>query len=186
MKNFWGFLLVVMIGLAACEGPMGPEGPAGLNGADGRNGRDGTNGRDGRDGRDGTDGRDGRNGTDGQDGESANWFIMDFEVLSEHWTPVFDDLIGDIFIFEFPITELTGFVFDYGAVVCHLIQNVNNEPVQTPLPYTFYGEDDGYFYSENYSYEIRPGFITFIVKISDFNTQVKQPLKCTFRVVLMW
>ena len=173
-KKFLGFLLMVMIGFAACEGPMGPEGPAGVDGIDGRNGEDGTNGRNGRD------------GTDGKDGVSTNWYIVNCIVSTNHWRPVSDDLMGNIFEYEFQIPELTKFIFDEGTVVCHLIQYLNSEPFQTPLPYTFYGDDNGYFYSENYTYEIRPGFINFIVKISDFNTQAQQPLSCTFRITMMW
>ena len=167
VKKFLGFLLIVMIGFAACEGPMG------LAGIDGIDGRDGTNGRNGTD------------GTDGKDGASANWLITDFTVLSDHWIDVSDDLMGDLFVYEFQLAELTEFVFEQGTVVCHLLQTVNSEAVQTPLPYTFYGEDAGYYYSENYTYEIRPRFITFLAKISDFST-VQKPLSCKFRVVLMW
>ena len=128
----------------------------------------------------------GRNGRDGIDGESTQWFIQDFEIKSEHWRPVTDDLIGNIFEYGFNFSKLTGFVFDAGAVVCHLVQSVNNQVNYTPLPYTFYGEAGGEFYSENYTYEVRPGYINFIVKVSDFATDVQQPLPCTFRVVLMW
>ena len=157
MKKLLGCLLVVMMCFAACQGPIGPMGPPGKNGID---------------------------------GESTQWFVKDFQVLSEHWVAVYDDLMGDIFEYEFRISELTGFVFDEGAVVCYLVQNINYggkaTVVQSPLPYTFFGEYHGKLYSENYTYEIRPGYINFIVKISDFDTQAQQPLDCTFRVVLMW
>jgi hypothetical protein len=74
--------------------------------------------------------------------------------------------------------------------MCYLIQTIpiggKDTDIQTLLPYTFYGEtDDGSLYSENYTFEIRPGYINFVVKISDFNTEFQQPLDCIFRVVLM-
>jgi len=126
----------------------------------------------------------------GPAGRDANMKVCDFEVLSEHWIPVHDDMMGNIFEYEFRIPELTGYVFDEGGVVCYLVQYLNiggkNTPVQTPLPYTFFGEYDGFLYSENYTYEIRPGYINFIVKVSDFDTEFQKPLPCTFRVVLMW
>lgn len=153
-KNFLGCLLIVMMGITACEGPEGPPGPK------------------------------------GNDGASTQWKIYDLTVSSDHWRPVHDDLMGNIFEYGFDIKELTGFVFDEGAVVCYLVQNFKvdgkNIVVQTPLPYTFYGEYQGVLYSENYTYEMKPGYINFIVKISDFDTELQQPLPCTFRVVLMW
>ena len=160
MKKLFGCLVIVILGFSACEGPMGPMGPQG------RDGRDGIN------------------------GESTQWEIIDCDILSEHWIPAYDDLMGDFFEYEFRIPELTKFIFDAGAVVCYLVQNINaggrNTVIQTPLPYTYYGEYRGSFYSENYTYEMRPGYINFIVKVSDFDTQVQQPLNCTFRVVMMW
>jgi len=160
MKKVLWSVLALMMALAACEGPMGPVGPPGPMGPTGKT------------------------------GESTQWKIYECDILSEHWVPAFDDLMGPYFEFEFPIPELTKFVFEEGAVVCYRIQNVNyggrNILVQTPLPYTFYGDDDGYYYSENYTYEIRTGYINFIVKVSDFDTSAQQPLDSTFRVVLMW
>ena len=158
MKKILGCFLTGIMALAACQGPMGPPG---------------------------------RNGRDGIDGESTQWKIIDCEILSAHWTPAFDDLMLDFFQYEFRIPELSTFVFEEGAVVCYLVQNVDyggrNTTIQTPLPYTFYGEaNNGDLYSENYTYEIRPGYINFIVKISDFDTGAQQPLGCQFRVVLMW
>ena len=157
MKKLIGCLLVVMMGFAACEGPVGPPG---------------------------------RDGMDGLDGESTQWAYVDCEILSEHWESAYDDLMGSFFQYEFSIPKLTSFVFEKGAVVCYLVQKVNyggrTTIVQTPLPYTFYGDSQGFLYSENYTYEIRQGYINFIVKISDFDTQAQQPLDCTFRVVMMW
>jgi len=157
MKKVLVSVLVAMMAFAACEGPMGPIGPVGPTGLP---------------------------------GESTQWKIIECDILSEHWVPAFDDLMGPYFEFEFKIPELTKFVFEQGAVVCYRIQNINyggrNIVVQTPLPYTFYGEENGFYYSENYTYEISVGYINFIVKVSDFDTSAQQPLDSTFRVVLMW
>ena len=128
-------------------------------------------------------------GPPGKDAD-AGMLVFECNVLSEHWKPAFDDLMGDFFEYEFRIRELTGYIFDEGAVFCYLVQNIDDGKrvtvVQSPLPYTFYGVFQGVLYSENYTYEIRPGYINFIVKISDFDTQAQQPLDCTFRVVMMW
>jgi len=155
MKKLFGYLILAMMLISACEGPMGPPGKDGL---------------------------DGRNGRDGKDGTSTQWFIQDCEVFSEHWKRVTDPLMGNIFEYGFNISKLSSFVITDGAVVCYLIQ----DNIQTPLPYTFFGEYNGFLYSENYTFEASPGYINFIVKVSDFDTEFQQPLKCKFRVVLMW
>ena len=150
-KKLLGCLLIVMMWITACEGPMGPA------------------------------------GRDGRDGIGTNWFVEDFEVLSEHWIPVYDPVMdGDIFEYSFNFPKLSKIIFEEGAVICYLVQNINKNVIQTPLPYTFFGEYQGILYSENYTYEISPGYINFIVKISDFDTQTQPPLRCIFRVVLMW
>ena len=156
MKKLFGYLIVAMMVISACEGPAGPMGPPG---ADGRNGRDGT---------------------------STQWFIQECEVFSEHWKRVTDPLMGEIFEYGFSIPKLSSFVINEGAVVCYLTQTVGNVKVQTPLPYTYYGRDGDYYYSENYTYEVSTQYINFIVKVSDFNTKIQQPLDCKFRIVLMW
>ena len=161
MKKLTGWLLILMIGFTACEGPMGPEGPQG---------RDGKNGRD---------------------GESTQWFVNDYDVFERDWTIINEGYVGAFFEYKINIPELTGFVFDEGAVICYLVEEVSYDGgkkslIQSPLPYTIYGEyyDDGFPYSENYSYEVGPGYIRFIVKYSDFSNDI--PPTRTFHVVLMW
>jgi len=156
MKKLLGYLILAMMLINACEGPMGPAG------------------------------RDGRDGRDGKDGESTQWFIQDFEIFSKDWKPVHDPLMGNIFEFGFNFPELTSFIVTKGAVVCYLIQKVDNVDVHTPLPYTFFGEFEGFLYSENYTFEASTKYINFIVKVSDFDTDFQQPMKSKFRVVLMW
>ena len=155
MKKVLGWLLAIMTGITACEGPMWPMGPPGPSG----------------------------------DGYETQWFIRDYDILSHQWELVFDQNMGSLFQFEIPVPEITKFVFDEGAVLCYLVQEISSggrtSLVQSPLPYTFYGEIDGFFYSENYTFEVRTGYINFIVKYSDFDTEIK-PLSCTFHVVLIW
>ena len=153
MKKLTGWLLVFMLGITACKGPMGPA---------------------------------------GKDAEETNWFADNFEVLASHWKPATEEGDGYFFHYweyEFSIPQLTNFVFNEGYVGCSLIQvieydNGRTSTVQRPLPYTIYGIDNDFPYSENYSFEIRPGYIKFIVKYSDFSEL--QPLTCTFRVVMIW
>ena len=154
MKKLTGLLLIVIMGFTACEGPMGPEGPR------------------------------------GRDAESTQWFVNDYDVFERDWTVINKDLVGAFFEYKINIPELTGFVFDEGAVICYLVEEViydggKKSLIQSPLPYTIYGEyNDGFPYSENYSYEVGPGYIRFIVKYSDFSNDI--PPTRTFHVVLMW
>jgi hypothetical protein len=161
MKKLLGWLLVVMLGISACEGPIGPPG------------------------------RDGRDGRNGKDAESTQWYIEDLEVRSQDWNFVNDEMDGNqwyLFEYEFSLPELDQFVFMQGAVSCYLVHNVNyggnSIRVHSLLPFTVYGEED-YPFSENYSCELRPGYINFVVKYSDWSPDILPPTR-KFHVVLMW
>ena len=54
MKRLIPLSVLLVVFLAACEGPVGPEGPAGSSGAPGAVGAQGPAGQDGQDGEDGT------------------------------------------------------------------------------------------------------------------------------------
>jgi hypothetical protein len=130
----------------------------------------------------------GPEGPPGKDAESTQWSISDYNVSKNQWVPKTDLDFGPFFECEVYIPDLTKFVFDEGAVTCYLvwsvIENGKATFVHSALPYTRYGDDSGYLYSENYSYEVKPGFIKFIAKYSDFSAV--PPMDCTFHVVLMW
>jgi len=158
MKKLFGFLIIVTFAFVACEGPAGPPG---------------------------------RDGRDGRDGESTQWFAGDFIVYSQDWTFV-EDHDNDWYFFECEIRfpELTEFIFMEGAVIGYLVQNVRYGTgptirIHSLLPHTVYGEFEGFPYSENYSFEIRPGFINFIVKYSDWEPELLPPTR-QFRIVMMW
>jgi len=155
MKKFLGFFAAAMLGLAACEGPMGPP------------------------------------GRDGRDAESMQWHVEDFDVLTTQWRERTEEGDGYFFYYfehEIRLPELTEFVFNNGFVGAYLVMEIvrdgRRQLVQRPLPYTIYGMDGDIPYSENYSFETRPGWIRFIVKYSDFSEM--KPLTCTFLVVMMW
>ena len=158
MKKLIVCLLVFMIGITACEGPMGPAGPP------------------------------------GRDAVETGWFIDNFEVFPEHWKPATEK--GDRYFFhyweyEFALPQLTDYVLEKGFTGCFLVQDIRYDggrtsTVHRPLPYTIYGTGE-YDYSENYSFELRRGFVKFIVKYSDFDApELPLPLYCIFRVVLIW
>jgi len=156
MKKLVICLLVFVIGFTACQGPMGPA------------------------------------GKDGKDATETGWFAENFEIASGHWKPATESGDGYFFHYweyEFSVPQITNFVLKEGFVGCYLVQEIEYDggrksTVYRPLPYTIYGIDSGFAYSENYSFELRNGFVKFIVKYSDFDTI--KPLTCIFRIVLIW
>jgi len=138
------------------------------------------------------EGQPGLPGRNGEDGESTQWFVQDYDVLSSQWRPAEESGDGyyfKCFEYEVRVPQLTEFVFDKGYVGCYLVWDIIREDgkkytYQRPLPYTIYGIDNGFAYSENYSFEIRPQYVKFIVKYSDFGDI--EPLSCIFTVRMMW
>ena len=133
----------------------------------------------------------GKMGPPGKDGQSTEWFVCDFEVDHNDWAVVSED-DWYFFEYEFKVPELTKSVFKDGATVCYLSQEVTYDNGRTYnrihclLPHTVYGEyEDGTAYSENYSCELREGYINFVVKYSDISPDLKPP-SSRFHVVMMW
>jgi hypothetical protein len=129
-------------------------------------------------------------GPPGEDGYAPGLYVNDFTVFSEDWE-LYENEDGPYFEYEFAVPELTRHVFDTGAVVCYLVQEKSYDGrtsflTQNPLPYTYYGMyDDGVLFSENYSYEVSEGYITFIAKNNTFDNRLR-PLNRDFHVVIMW
>ena len=122
----------------------------------------------------------------GPPGEGMNWKIMNYKVLDRDWILVgrAGDL-GSYFMFEFAEKELTTFVCEKGNVFGYRwLDNVT----QTTLgQVVVVGESDNYgnefLFTEVYSFSFRPGYVTFYVDYSDFETSVR-PSTCDFRIVL--
>ena len=159
MKKFFGWILIVMLVFSACA-------------------------------------------KDGRDGKDAILIVRDFNVPSQtnKWVSGYDNLMGDFLECTILVNEITGDVFDNGAVLVYLVQyiEIGNEliPIQTPLPYTlarwalYYCDDVDdescwIDYTENYTFEVSPRHINFIVKTSDAGFPIHEPINCTFRVVIM-
>ena len=125
-------------------------------------------------------------GPPGEPGDGVVWKIMNYKVLDRDWKLVgrAGDL-GSYFMFEFAEKELTTFVCEKGNVFGYRwLDNVT----QTPLgQVVVMGESDNYgnefLFTEVYSFSFRPGYITFYVDYSDFETSVR-PSTCEFRIVL--
>ena len=100
---------------------------------------------------------------------------------------------GSYYYCEFRVGDITNYVYENGMITGNIfiterIGNSNVE-VQKPLPYTVYnGTSDGtneVLWSERYSYEIRPGYITFMVYYSYFYTDTLPPTS-DFTLTIAW
>jgi len=170
MKKFFGYILVVMIGFSACQGPMGPAG------------------------------RDGRDGKDGKDGHATEWYYVDFKVKGSDWLLAGKgNEIGSYYYYVFDAPEITQAIYDDGLILC-AYRYIDSEgyDVQTILPYTEYfidtikpGEENRFAMNITYSVTPtvgrNPGTIEFRVTFSDYYTGEKgPPANCWFRLTLVY
>ena len=125
-------------------------------------------------------------GPPGEPGEGVVWKIMNYTVYEKDWKLVGKPgELGSYYWFEFAESELTRFVCDKGNVFGY--RRLDNE-MQTPLGQVVVNwEQDNhgneFLFTEVYSFAFRPGYITFYVDYSDFETSVR-PTICDFRIVL--
>ena len=127
-------------------------------------------------------------GPAGRDGAEAYWFVKVYTINSNDWRLVGGvDQLDSRYEAKISIKELDKDLYENGLVSCYMFQRTNNVEVQTPLPFTIpYGKKNGNkedLWTETYSFECAPGFITFYVYYSDFYTSNRPP-STSFRVVL--
>ena len=128
-------------------------------------------------------------GRDGLDGNEPYWFVQTYTIQANDWQLVNSpDQLGSYFQVRVPIAQLNRDIYEDGLVSCYMFQrNSSNTEVQTPLPFTnHYGvgnNENEHLWTETFSYDYTPGFITFYVCYSDFFTS-NRPDKTSFRVVL--
>ena len=88
-----------------------------------------------------------------------------YSVKANHWTKTYDDQYGEYWFCEFKEPLLTQYVFDKGIKNIWLL--INGE--LNPLPFSdFWMDQYGYRWQEQVSCALRPGMVTFILKIDDF------------------
>ena len=125
-------------------------------------------------------------GPPGEPGDGVKWEILPYEVVGKDWRLVgkAGDL-GSYYMYEFSEPLLTDFVCEKGNVFGYRWLDANT---QTPLgQVVVVGEQDKqgkeFLFTEVYSFSFRPGYITFYVDYSDFETSIR-PGTCEFRIVL--
>ena len=119
------------------------------------------------------------------DGVVEGWRNITFTVKSEDW-----QLIGEgnnqYYFYEFPWEELTENVYENGVVMGYLFTVVGDVETMTPLPYVMHRQDNqGYQWTETYTYDFNPGYVAFYATYSDFKVQ-ERPATMDFRVSILW
>lgn len=142
MKNVL-LILAVVFGLFACEGPMGPQGP------------------------------EGRPGQNGLDGEEAYWHINeDCLVKPNMWTKQTDGDGSNLhYACTFRITELTQERYLDGLVNVYIFfepEDVYDGYIPLGDAYPVENSNGTESWIEFYSCIIRPGEVTFTLRLSDF------------------
>ena len=125
-------------------------------------------------------------GPPGEPGDGLVWKILPYTVYDKDWK--LSGRAGELnsyYWYEFQESELTRFACEKGNVFGY---RWLDKDTQTPLgQVVVIGESDNFgnefLFSEVYSFSFRPGYITFYVDYSDFETSVR-PNTCEFRIVL--
>ncbi|MDR1719986.1 MAG: hypothetical protein LBR67_07735 [Dysgonamonadaceae bacterium] len=89
---------------------------------------------------------------------------------------LYDGSDGLYFFCEIKEPVLSSNMYSYGTFVAYhasVLEGVGER--LTPLPYDVYSMDNGYRWTEQYTCEYSVGYITFIVKIDDFNMDYLPP-----------
>ena len=110
-------------------------------------------------------------------------YTQNYTVKQADWHIGTDDDSGAYFYYEFREPNLTQYIYNNGIMIAYLLMNDGN---LTPLPFNDYWADGNYMWTEQTTVEFRPGYVTFILKYSDHETDIAPYYDYTFRVRFMW
>ncbi len=111
----------------------------------------------------------------------VDMFEITYTVESSQWK-LWDDGYDTYFYCEKEEPALTSDMYIHGSFTAYIVKVLNGVESLTPLPYDVYSMDGaGKRWTEQYTCEFSRGYITFIVKVNDFNMTYK-PLPATFAV----
>lgn len=121
----------------------------------------------------------------GPPGEGVETQVINFTVKEADWKLIDDGQgLNKSFTYTFNAREITKSVCDNGTVVGYLYQEIGNTTVQTSLSCSIPFEDKtGHTWTETYSFDFEPGYVTFNIMYSDFNVN-QNPRTQDFRIVL--
>ena len=95
-------------------------------------------------------------------------FVKEYEIGSGEYRWTFDP-DESLFYCDVYIKDLTQEIYDEGMIACYYIYDVDGRQVDSPLPFTEFRMNGGYQYSYQYTCEISPYRVTFILKDSDYS-----------------
>lgn len=124
-------------------------------------------------------------GPEGPMGPGSETQVINFTVKQADWQLIDDGQgLNRSFTYTFDAREITKAICEDGTVVGFLYQKIGNTTVQTSLSCSIPFEDPtGHTWTETYSFDFEPGYITFNIMYSDFNVDQK-PTTQDFRIVL--
>lgn len=133
----------------------------------------------------GPEGPEGPRGPKGEDGTDM-YVSPIYQILSRDWEPVImPDGSSGGYVCEISEANLFAEDYDYSAVNAYMYLGDNHD-VKTPLPYVEISSDlNKYTYTEHYSFEFIPGFVTFTIK-SDSPVPLTPPGVCYFQIVITY
>jgi hypothetical protein len=113
----------------------------------------------------------------------VNTVTLKYTVEAKDWIRD-SDVTGGYFYYTFSEPALTKDIFEFGMVTAFL--SFDRDNVLTPLPFSdSWIGDGGYKWTEELTYEFRPGYVTFIFKANDHATD--QPTySYDFVIKMMW
>ena len=110
-------------------------------------------------------------------------FSKDYTVKQNGWSRGDDDESGIYYYREFPVPELSEYIYDHGIMQAFLVMNNGN---LSPLPFDdFWLLGNGTYRTEQVTCEFRPGYITFILKYSNHASDTPY-YDYKFRVRFLW
>lgn len=133
----------------------------------------------------GPEGPEGPRGPKGEDGTDM-YVSPIYEIRSNEWSmATMPDGSSKGWVCEIKEDNLLAEDYDYSAVNAYMYIG-DNFDVKTPLPNVEVSSDGaGHTYTEHYSFEFIPGFVTFTIK-SDSPVPLTPPGVCYFQIVITY
>ena len=114
-----------------------------------------------------------------EDHYNAWTFASEYEIGYRNGIYAWDyDEIDDLFFCRIPVRELTRNIYEEGMLAAYIVYYVDDQKVDSPLPYSDFYMENGYQYSHQYTCEFSPGWVTFTFRDSNFSIDV--PPAATF------
>ncbi|MDL2222476.1 hypothetical protein LJB98_00070 [Bacteroidales bacterium OttesenSCG-928-M11] len=101
--------------------------------------------------------------------ETVEIYSEVFTVKNSMWETGYDDS-GSYLYCTFPEAQLTRKVINDGMLIGYFYYSLNGVSILSALPFSDFYVDGDYKWEEHLTVEFEPGYITFILKMDDHNT----------------